>query len=90
MARQSHNFQWIGFSPEQIALLDRLDFYGNNAWPRTSQLEWRMPILLKECDEVTMTIEEIKAALGSIGYDNHALHQLDRWDSKRTMGKFGR
>lgn len=90
MTRKPPNFQWLGFTDEQRDLLERLDFYGNNGWARTSQLDFAMPILLRECGEAGLTLPQIRGALGAIGYDSHALHQLDRWESKRSTGKFGR
>jgi hypothetical protein len=39
---------WPGFTPQQAALLDRLDFYGTNGWDRKPQSEAVMPGLLGE------------------------------------------
>ncbi len=90
MARKPSNFEWIGFSPEQIDMLNRLDFYGNNAWSRTSQLDVMMPALLSECEKAELSLVDVKQALAAIGYDSHALHQLERWESKTRTGVFGR
>jgi hypothetical protein len=35
-------------------------------------------------------MEQVKAAMASIGYSRNAIRQLERWESKRTTGKFGR
>lgn len=90
MARKPSNVEWVGFSAQQIDLLNRLDFYGNNASARTSQLNVLMPILLRECEEAALTLEVMKPALAAVGYGRHALHQLERWESKRQTGVFGR
>ena len=49
-----------------------------------------MANLLGECAEKGLPIGRIKQAMQSIGYGKHALHELDRWESKRTTGRFGR
>jgi hypothetical protein len=46
--------------------------------------------MLAECEAAALTIEQIRSAMASVGYDSIALHQLDRWASKRTTGRFGR
>lgn len=33
---------------------------------------------------------EARSTMASIGYEKDALHELDRWESKRTTGKFGK
>ncbi len=49
-----------------------------------------MPRLLARVDEVGLTFAQVKEAMRFIGYDCHALHMLDRWESKRTTGNFDR
>lgn len=49
-----------------------------------------MPILLGDLQRAGLSLVQVKEAMASIGYGNEALHQLDRWESKRTTGKFGR
>jgi hypothetical protein len=49
-----------------------------------------MPRLLADCEAAAVTIDEITAAMASIGYGQQALHQLHRWEAKRTSGQFGR
>jgi hypothetical protein len=90
MARKPGNVAWIGFSQEQGKLLDFLDFIGNNGWDRNGQTEELMPNLLAEMAEAGLSMGRIKEAMRSIGYDRYALHMLDRWESKRTTGRFGR
>jgi len=90
MARKPANFQWLGFTAEQIELLDFLDFVGNNGWDRNSQSDELMPRLLADCEAQGLSLAALKDAMRSIGYSPGALHQLDRWESKRTTGKFGR
>jgi hypothetical protein len=84
------SWQGRGFTQDQAELLDRLDFYGNNGWSRTPQTEALMPGLLGDLEQAGLSWERVKEAMTSIGYSKHALHQLDRWESKRTTGKFGR
>jgi hypothetical protein len=92
MARKPPDISWQeeGFTQNQAELLDRLDFYGNNGWSRNGQTEAIMPILLGDLEHVGLTLAQVKEAMASIGYGKHALHQLDRWGSKRTTGRFGR
>ncbi|GHE81068.1 hypothetical protein GCM10017786_09210 [Amycolatopsis deserti] len=40
--------------------------------------------------EAGLGLELIRKAMAALGYDNVDLHQLDRWESKRTTDKFGR
>ena len=89
MTLKPSGFSWQGFTPEEAALLDRLDFYGNNGWSKNPQSEALMPGLLKECEEAGLSLERVKEAMADIGYSKDALHQIDRWESKRTTGKFG-
>ena len=49
-----------------------------------------MPKLLGDFEEAGLPLARVKEAMESIGYGKQALHQLDRWESKRTTGKFGR
>lgn len=49
-----------------------------------------MPTLLDDCEAVDLTLDQIKVAMACVGYGPSALHQLDRWQSKRTTGKFDR
>jgi hypothetical protein len=92
VARKPHSFSWQGqgFTQEQAELLDRLDFYGNNGWARNPQAEALMPGLLGEFEQASLPLARVKEAMASIGYGEQVLHQLDRWESKRTTGKFGR
>jgi len=90
VARKPPNFNWLGFTEEQAGLLDYLDFIGNNAWDRNGQTEEAMPRLLGRFEQDGVPLVRVKEAMASIGYEKDALHQLDRWESKRTTGKFGR
>lgn len=90
MTRRPAKFTWLGFTVEQMEHLEFLDFIGNNGWARNSQTEALMPDLLRELAESGVPIERTKQAMADIGYGRHALHQLDRWESKRTTGRFGR
>jgi hypothetical protein len=91
VTRKPPDFSWPGhgFTQKQAELLDRLDFYGNNGWARNPQAEALMPGLLGEFEQASLPLARIKEAMASIGYGKQALHQLDRWESKRTTGKFG-
>lgn len=90
MVRKPPNVEWFGFTKEQGELLDFIDFIGNNGWDRNGQTDELMPNLLASCQEAGLTMARIKQAMESVGYSRHAVHQLDRWESKRTTGKFGR
>lgn len=89
MAKKPPNVEWIGFTEEQRKLLDFMDFVGNNGWNRNGQTNALMPKLLANCEAEGLTLEQIKDAMESIGYSRRTLHQLDRWESKRTTGRFG-
>lgn len=90
MTRRPTNVTWVGFTPEQVELLELLDYVGNNGWSRNSQTDALMPTLLRDCEAVSLTVERIKLAMAAVGYDRSSLHQLDRWESKRTTLRFGR
>jgi len=90
VTRKPPDFSWQGFTQEQADLLDRLDVYGNNGWARNPQAEVVMPTLLGDFEKVGLPIARVKEAMEFIGYEKTALHQLDRWESKRTTGRFGR
>ena len=90
MARKPPDHEWVGFTLEESKLLDRFDFYGNNAWTRTSQAAHIMPKLLSEAAEIGLAVSVVVEAMQSIGYRREATHQIERWESKRTTGKFGR
>ncbi|BEL10312.1 hypothetical protein Q0Z83_085030 [Actinoplanes sichuanensis] len=90
MARSPEGHTWDGFTPEQGKLLDFLDHLGNNGWARNSQSEALMPKVLKDFADAGVRLEQVKTAMASIGYDRNDLHQLDRWESKRTTGRFGK
>jgi hypothetical protein len=90
VTRRPPNFSWQGFTQKQADLLDGLDFYGNNGWARNPQTAVVMPTLLGDFEEAGLPLAQVKEAMESIGYGKDALHQLDRWESKRTTGKFGR
>lgn len=89
VARKPANFEWLGFTEEQIDLLNTIDFVGNNAWARTSQTAIVMPKLLGELAASGVGIGQVVEAMRAIGYHRDALHQLERWESKRTTGRFG-
>jgi hypothetical protein len=90
MARRPANVSWLGFTEEHAEMLDFVDHLGNNGWDRNSQTEAIMPSVLAECESAGLSLTRVKEAMESIGYGPSALHQLDRWESKRTTGKFGR
>jgi hypothetical protein len=49
-----------------------------------------MPKLMQEFADSGVELVRIKEAMAAISYAKHALHELDRWESKRTTGRFGR
>lgn len=88
MAKKPPNLEWHGFTEEQRELLDFIDFVRNNGWSRNSQTEIVMPKTLAECEAAGLTLTQFKQAMAMIGYSIDSLHQLDRWESKRTTGRF--
>lgn len=90
MAKKPANFQWIGFTDEQIQQLDFFDHIGNNGWARNSQTEALMQRRLAAWAAEGLTLRQLQDAMAAIGYDKDNLHMLARWESKRTTGKFGR
>lgn len=46
--------------------------------------------LLDRAAAEDLSFGRIKEAVSAVGHSRNALHQLDRWESKRTTGKFGR
>jgi hypothetical protein len=90
MARKPAGHPWQGFTQEQAELLEFLDHLGNNGWARNPQSEELMPKLMGDLCATGLSVEHIKEAMANIGYSKDALHQLDRWESKRTTGRFGR
>ena len=44
---------------------------------------------MKRLRDAGLPIEEVKEAMASIGYDKRALHQLERWESKRATVNYG-
>ncbi|MDJ0336585.1 hypothetical protein QMG83_15255 [Salinibacterium sp. G-O1] len=90
MTPPAANFSWIGFTAEQHDLLETLHFIGNNGWDRNGQTEEMMPRLLERAAAEKLSLSRIKEAMSAVGHLREELHQLDRWESKRTTGKFGR
>lgn len=90
MAQKPPGHTWFGFTSEQGALLDFLDHLGNNGWNLNSQTDEIMPRLIREAGDLALSMDDIKRAMESIGYSKPSLHQLDRWHSKVTTGRFGR
>lgn len=90
MAKKPDNFQWLGFTDEQVPLLNFIDHLGNNSWTRNPQTEALMPKILGQCADAGLNVDQVIEAMRSIGYDDRALHMLTRWESKRTTGKFGK
>lgn len=90
MARTPGNFQWLGFDAAQLDLLNFIDHLGNNGWDRNGQTDEIMPGVLADCEAAGLSVAHVKGAMQAIGYDVRTLRQLDRWESKRTTGDFGR
>lgn len=90
MVRRPNGYSWQGFTAKQGELLDFLDHLGNNGWARNGQSEELMPKLMGDLQVAGLTLNRVKEAMATIGYDKDALHQLDRWELKRTTGRFGR
>lgn len=90
MALKPPDHTWQGFTQEQARLLDFLDHLGNNGWARNPQSEEILPMLMGDFLDAGLDVNHVKEAMRSIGYDKEDLHQLDRWESKRVTGRFGR
>ncbi|WP_217639430.1 hypothetical protein, partial [Curtobacterium sp. MCBA15_007] len=84
------DLSWIGFTNQQRDLLETLHFIGNNGWDRNGQSDEMMPRLLEQAAAADLSLARIKEAMAAVGHSRNELHQLDRWESKRTTGKFGR
>ena len=89
VARKPENFVWLGLTDEQARKLDFLDHLGNNGWARNPQSEAILPTLLGELDAMGLPLAKVIEAMSAIGYGVRALHQLERWESKRTTGRLG-
>ncbi|WP_431911171.1 hypothetical protein, partial [Amycolatopsis thermoflava] len=89
MSRKPPGHSWSGFTEAQGGCWTSLITLGNNGWARNPQSEELMPKVLNNLLEAGLGLERIRDAMGSLGYDNDSLHQLDHWESKRTTGKFG-
>jgi len=90
MAKRPAGYEWPGFDDEQRRLLNMIDTNGNNGWAPNSHANALMPKLLQRWADSGRSFPELSAAMAAIGYDRGSLHQLSRWESKRTTGKFGR
>ena len=90
MSWKPPNFSWPGVTWKQAELLDFLDHLGKNGWARNGQSEALVPTLLADLEQAGLPFVQVKEATASIGYHGDTLHQLERWESKRTTGKFGR
>ena len=49
-----------------------------------------MPRLLERAAAAELSLARIKEAMAAVGHSRNELHQLDRWEPKRTIGRFGR
>jgi hypothetical protein len=67
VSRRPGNVAWVGFTTEQTKLLAFRDHLGNNGWARNSQSEAVMPSLLANCEAAALTMDEIRAAMASVG-----------------------
>ncbi|MFF9564747.1 hypothetical protein ACF1AJ_15490 [Leifsonia sp. NPDC014704] len=81
---------WIGFTKDQHELLESLHFIGNNGWDRNGQADEMMPRLLERAAAEGLSLARIKEAMSAVGHSQAELHQLERWESRRTTGRFGR
>ena len=78
MARKPDDHAWFGFTCAQGEFLDFLDHLGNNAWDRNSQADEIMPKMIREAQDLALSMSDVKRAMESIGYERDALRQLDR------------
>ena len=47
-----------------------------------------MPSTLADCWEAGLTLPQVQEAMSAIGYHRDNLHMLERWERKRTEGRF--
>ena len=90
MARRPASFTWLGFTPEQVELLESSTTSETTAGRGTAKTGAVMPKLMQEFADSGVELVRIKETMAAIGYGKHALHELDRWESKCTTGRFGR
>ena len=90
MAPPPADLFWIGFTQEQHEVLETLHLIGNNGWDRNGQSDEMMPRLLAQAAAADLSLARIREAMAAVGHSRNELHQLDRWESKRTTGRFGR
>lgn len=88
MAKKPANVEWLGFTDSQSDLLSLVDHLGNNGWARNSQTDEVMTKVLGNCHLAGLTLEQVKTAMRSVGYSEYSLRMLDRWERKRTSGRF--
>lgn len=84
------DLSWIGFTKEQQDILETLHFIGNNGWDRNRQSDETMPRLLERAAAADLSLARINDAMAAPGHSRSELREPDRWESKRTTGKFGR
>ena len=78
------------FTPEQVKWLTMLNHIGNNGWARNSYSDLMVPATLRNLEEARLTFVEIAEAMLAIGHGKREGHSLERYERKRTTGKFGR
>jgi hypothetical protein len=45
---------------------------------------------MQQFADAGIPLARVKEAMAEIGYDKDDLHQLERWESKRRTGRFGK
>ncbi|TDP98868.1 MULTISPECIES: hypothetical protein [unclassified Leifsonia] len=90
MTHSPASLSWIGFTKDQYDLLETPHFIGNNGWDRNGQTDEMMPGLLERAAAQGLSLARIKEAMTAVGHSRAELHQLERRESKRTTGRFGR
>lgn len=56
----------VSSQPGTHALLDRLDFYGNNGWSKTPQLKSLVPGLPAECEQAGLVTPVLPALISGV------------------------
>lgn len=85
MTRKPSNFQWLGFTRDELVDLDFLDLIGTHGWapgPLTLDV---MPALVLDLDR-TVGLTRAKQCMADIGYTEENLQMLDRWFVRATKG----
>jgi hypothetical protein len=83
--RKPVDFEWLGYTAQQIRILNGLDRLGDHDWVSDLRNQEAMPRMMRMLQATGLTITSTREAMRAIGYGKNALLQLDRWESERTI-----